>query len=115
MNLPDSLRRKPLSVGAIVGASVAVGLGADVKVGGTTLGDAADVGAAVCVSVTTFVAAAIVWVGIGVPSIAVETSQASNAAIQIAISKNFFMLVYLSTSLLVYLSTLIPRVILATT
>ncbi len=92
---PTSFTRKPLSVGATMGAGVDVGLGVDVKVGGTTLGVAADVGAAVCVGVTTFVAAAIVWVGIGVPSLAAEASQAITAKIIMAIGKKNFILVSL--------------------
>jgi len=83
----------------MVGADVDVSLGADVKVGGATLGDAADVGATVfvgdAVGSATFVAAAIVWVGIGVPSIAVEASQAITANIIITNGKKFFILVIL--------------------
>jgi hypothetical protein len=98
---PISLARKPLSVGAMVGADVDVArsVGMEVKVGGATTGDAADVGATVCVGVAAFVAGAIVWVGIGVPSIAVETSQAINATTPIIVNKIFFICVYLSTCL----------------
>jgi hypothetical protein len=98
---PISLTRKPLAVGVIVGADVDVArsVGTDVKVGGATTGDAADVGATVCVGVAAFVAAASVWVGIGVPSTAVEASQAITVNIIIAKGKSFLICVSLSTCL----------------